>query len=174
KEGKKPDIGNVRFHKTWLIVLACLIQTITRVMGSKGIRFVVEYSLVIQGIVFILLFICLWFNRRYIGLWVTGVGASLNALVMVLNGGRMPVSLEIMKNAGLMEAANILSTGADSRHVVMSGSTRLGFLADIIYLPGFLGMGMPVVSIGDLIIALGIFILTLELCTCSMKLCKEH
>src|ERR687885_775327 len=34
----------------------------------------------------------LWLNRRYRGLWVLAIGAGLNLLVMVANGGLMPIA----------------------------------------------------------------------------------
>src|SRR2546421_3909229 len=34
----------------------------------------------------------LWLNRRYRGLWVLAIGAGLNLLVMVGNGGVMPIA----------------------------------------------------------------------------------
>ena len=41
-------------------------------------------------------------------------------------------------------------------------ATRIPILADIISLPGFLGLGMPVISIGDIIVAVGVFLLCLQ------------
>jgi hypothetical protein len=39
---------------------------------------------------------------------------------------------------------------------------RLAFLADVIYLPYFPGIGMRIVSIGDLVTAAGLFIFVFE------------
>jgi hypothetical protein len=130
----------------------------------------VKFSLLIQVVVFALLFLCFWFNKKYIGLWFIGIGASLNALVMIINGGRMPVSLEAMQKAGIQVATDMVLSGADNKHIVLSDTTRLGFLADIIYLPGILGWGIGVLSIGDIIVALGLFIFVFELCISSMKI----
>ncbi len=33
-----------------------------------------------------------WLNRRYAGLWLLAVGAGLNLLVMISNGGLMPIA----------------------------------------------------------------------------------
>ncbi|HOQ36752.1 MAG TPA: DUF5317 domain-containing protein [Acetivibrio sp.] len=164
------DLFNVKLQKTWLIVVAFALQTVTRLMGVKGFDFAVKFSLLIQVVVFALLFLCFWFNKKYIGLWFIGIGASLNALVMIINGGRMPVSLEAMQKAGIQVATDMVLSGADNKHIVLSDTTRLGFLADIIYLPGILGWGIGVLSIGDIIVALGLFIFVFELCISSMKI----
>ncbi|NLP14174.1 MAG: DUF5317 domain-containing protein [Clostridium sp.] len=164
------DLFNVKLQKTWLIVVAFAFQTATRLMGINGVGFVVKYSLIIQAVVFALLFLCFWFNKKYIGLWFIGFGASLNALVMTINGGKMPVSLEAMQKADIQTLTDMVLSGSDNKHVVLSETTKLGFLADIIYLPGVLGWGIGVLSIGDVIVALGLFIFVFELCISSMKL----
>lgn len=164
------DLFNIKLQKTWLIVVAFALQTLTRLMGVNGIDFVVKYSLIIQTAVFALLFLCFWFNKKYIGLWFIGLGASLNALVMTVNGGRMPVGLEAMQKAGIQAVTDAILSGSDNKHIVLSETTKLGFLADIIYLPGVLGWGIGVLSIGDAIVALGIFMFVFQLCTSSMKL----
>lgn len=168
-KGKSIDLYGIRLQKTWLIIIAFLVQTITRLLGISGVGFVLKYSLITQVVVFTLLFVCFWFNKKYIGLWFVGLGASLNAMVMLINGGRMPVSMEAMQRVGVKEGIDMIVSGMDNKHTVLDSTTRLGFLADIIYLPGFIGWGMWVISIGDLVVALGMFIFIFELCMGSMK-----
>lgn len=162
-KGKSIGFPEIKLRGTWLAVVAFALQTITRLLGIRGVEVAVKYSLIIQIAVFALLFVCLWFNRKYIGLWFIGLGASMNALVMLFNGGRMPVSLEAMQKSGLKEVTDMILSGADNKHAVISSTTKLEFLADVIYLPGFIGQGMAVVSIGDLVVALGLFVFIFEL-----------
>jgi len=105
-------------------------------------------------------------------LWFVGLGASLNALVMLVNGGRMPVSLEAMQKAGIKEVTEMIMSGADNKHAVISSTTKLKFLADIYICPVFIGQGMGVVSIGDLVVALGLFVFVFELFTHPMTALK--
>ncbi|TYQ12865.1 UNVERIFIED_CONTAM: hypothetical protein Cloal_3903 [Acetivibrio alkalicellulosi] len=163
KKGRRFDISCVKFEKIWLVIIAFGVQSITRIMGFKGITILLDYSLIINGIVFALLFTCLWYNRKYAGLWIVGAGAFLNALVMMVNNGKMPVSAKILEEAQLIEAIDMLNKGMNSKHVIIDEATRLGFLADIIHLPGFLGVGILAISIGDLFVAVGIFVFVLEL-----------
>ncbi|GAE87108.1 hypothetical protein JCM21531_453 [Acetivibrio straminisolvens JCM 21531] len=67
----------------------------------------------------------------------------------------------------------MILSGADNKHVVISSTTKLKFLADVIYLPGFIGKGMGVVSIGDLVVALGLFIFIFELFTYPLMALKK-
>jgi len=92
----------------WLAIVAFVLQTVTRILGIRGVESAVKFSFLIQAVVFVLLLFCFWFNREYIGLWFVGLGASLNALVMLVNGGRMPVSLEAMQKAGIKEVTEMI------------------------------------------------------------------
>ncbi len=172
-KGKAFSFPDIKLRKTWLAIIAFVLQTVTRILGIKGLESAVKYSFIIQALVFALLLLCLWFNREYIGLWFVGLGASMNALVMLVNGGRMPVSLEAMQKAGVKEVTDIILAGADNKHAVIGSTTKLSFLADIIYLPGFIGQGMGVVSIGDLVVALGLFAFIFELFTRPMMALKK-
>ena len=134
---RKFDISCITLEKVWLAFIAFGIQTVTRILSMKGLVFIAKYSQITQGVVFTLLFIVLWYNRKHLGLWIIALGASLNALVMMVNGGRMPVSLEKLENLDMPEMIELLKSGADNKHVVMSELTKLNFLADIFYIPGF-------------------------------------
>ncbi|HHX18409.1 MAG TPA: DUF5317 domain-containing protein [Clostridium sp.] len=168
-KGKKFDISCIGIEKMWLVLLAFGIQTITRIFSMKGLSFLVKYSWITQGVVFVLLFIALWYNRKHFGLWIIALGASLNALVMMVNGGRMPVSIEKLENVNMPEFIELLKSGADNKHVVMSELTKLNFLADIFYLPGFLGKGAYVFSVGDYVVAVGLFIFVFGMINGSYK-----
>ncbi|AUG58186.1 DUF5317 domain-containing protein [Acetivibrio saccincola] len=170
---KKLDISYIRLEKVWLAFLAFGIQTITRIFSMKGVSFLVKYSWLTQGVVFVLLFVALWYNRKHLGLWIIALGASLNALVMMVNGGRMPVSLEKLVKVDMPEFIELIKSGADNKHVVMSEATKLNFLADIFYLPGFLGKGAYVLSIGDYIVAAGLFIFVFGMVSGSYKKHEE-
>lgn len=166
---RKFDISCIKLEKVWLALLAFGIQTVTRILSMKGFTFLTKYSYITQGVVFVLLFIAIWYNRKHLGLWIIASGASLNALVMMVNGGRMPVSLEKLENVDMPEMIELLKSGADNKHVVMSELTKLNFLADIFYMPGFLGRGAHVFSVGDFIVAVGLFIFVFGMVSSSYK-----
>lgn len=157
-KGKLSNLLNIRFKKIWIIILAFILQSLLRALTVNGWEIAVRYGLIMHCVVFGILFIGFWFNRHNAGLCIIGIGSFLNALVMALNGGRMPVSVGAMAKVGITGMQDYLRQGIDGKHVILDEATRLAFLADIISLPPFLGVLMPVVSVGDLIVGVGIFI----------------
>ena len=126
---KKLDISYIRLEKVWLAFLAFGIQTITRIFSMKGVSFLVKYSWLTQGVVFVLLFVALWYNRKHLGLWIIALGASLNALVMMVNGGRMPVSLEKLVKVDMPEFIELIKSGADINALSMDGTAPIHLAA---------------------------------------------
>jgi hypothetical protein len=99
----------------------------------------------------------LWFffsNREYEDIRVFMIGWLLNSLVILANLGRMPVDLEQAKK--LPYSIEPLLNGSDFKHTILTNETSLPFLADIMHMP----FPIPrVISIGDLFIMLGAFLL---------------
>jgi predicted MFS family arabinose efflux permease len=87
-------------------------------------------------------------NRRIPGVWLVGLGAALNFLVISTNGGTMPAAPHALAAAGLP-----LDPGQFTNSLALA-SPRLLFLGDVFAVP----KGIPfanVFSIGDIAIALG-------------------
>jgi hypothetical protein len=102
--------------------------------------------------------IVLWLNRNKKGFWYILVGVFLNFLVMLVNGGKMPVSLEAAAFALDPVYVQMLQAGTVvSKHILLTDSTHLSLLGDIIPLsPPY--PRSQVLSIGDFIMNFGIFI----------------
>jgi MFS family permease len=106
---------------------------------------------------YLLLFLFLGANWRVPGLQVAAVGIGLNTLAVILNGGRMPIW------AGAYQAAGFAPGSLDNdpfHFLISSGSvadfvSRGGIFGDVVPLP--IPLIRDVVSIGDLLLALGIF-----------------
>lgn len=67
---------------------------------------------------------------------------------------------------GLLAASNqelVERLMNDGKHVAKGAATRLAFLGDIVPMPGILGYGTQIVSIGDIITAAGVFYIVLEI-----------
>ncbi|WP_152560829.1 DUF5317 domain-containing protein [Thermus caliditerrae] len=94
----------------------------------------------------------LYQNRHLKSLYLVVLGLGLNTMVIVANGGHMPVSLSALKRAGVEGWEDILKTRGDAVHGLLDEDTRLPFLGDVIPLPP-LGKA---VSLGDLFILAGI------------------
>ncbi|WP_041439009.1 MULTISPECIES: DUF5317 domain-containing protein [Thermus] len=94
----------------------------------------------------------LYRNRHLKSLYLVLYGLLLNTLVILANGGHMPVSLDTLKKAGIEGWEELLKTRADAVHSLLDESTRLPFLGDVIPLPPLRKAASP----GDLFILAGI------------------
>jgi hypothetical protein len=89
-----------------------------------------------------------------------GLGLLLNFLVIVLNGGFMPITPEALVRTGYDANVSQLETGylvGRTKNIVMElGEARLWFLSDIVVIPE--PFPIPsVLSVGDLLIVVGVF-----------------
>lgn len=111
-------------------------------LAAKGIEIIF-----LQIIAYCLFAYVLWSNLNLPGMKLFALGTLLNFVVIIANGGMMPVSAQAIALAGLPEPAGT--------HMLLTAETKLWFLADIIPLPvPFLAR---VISIGDILIYVGIF-----------------
>ncbi|TFU17290.1 hypothetical protein E0489_03770 [Thermus tengchongensis] len=94
----------------------------------------------------------LYQNRHLKSLYLVVLGLGLNTLVILANGGHMPVSLETLRQARVEGWEEILRTRADAVHSLLDETTRLPFLGDVIPLPPL----RKAASLGDLFILAGI------------------
>ena len=101
-----------------------------------------------------LLLAVVWFNRRIPGAILFGAGLTLNLIVILVFGGRMPVLLprDIDPNSAVLA---VLKGGLDPLHVALPHPQGLWFLGDILAIPG-IGGHASLVSIGDLLMAAGV------------------
>ena len=99
----------------------------------------------------------LWMNRQNKGFTIILIGVFLNFLVMAVNGGRMPVSLDAAQVLGPYYTELLSSGDAVYKHYMLDASTRLSFLGDIIPLSNPYPR-TQVISIGDVVMNLGIFL----------------
>lgn len=91
-------------------------------------------------------------NRRLPGVPVVGLGLAMNTLVIVANGGFIPVNAGALAMAGQQHRIETLSTGPSEKSQLASDSTVLAFLGDWLPVPRPIG---KVFSPGDLVLGLG-------------------
>jgi ABC-type antimicrobial peptide transport system permease subunit len=142
-------LGDVRLQRVWTVLTALVLQILVITIvpdadpGWLAVIHVASYAFAGYFI---------WLNRRVPGLVIVGLGWALNALVIAVNGGVMPASPRVAE-AG--------SRGVDVGREFLNSrpldSPRLSFLGDNFSLP----QSWPfhnVFSIGDVFIALGVFV----------------
>ncbi|KAA9000973.1 hypothetical protein F4V43_14090 [Paenibacillus spiritus] len=99
----------------------------------------------------------LWLNRSNPGFLFIFAGVLLNFAVMAANGGKMPVSLDAASVLGPYYVDMLKSGTVVTKHFLMDRSTRLSFLGDIIPLSNPYPR-TQVISIGDIVMNIGIFL----------------
>jgi len=156
RNGKLSSLSQISLEKIELIVLACLIQAGLIFLGSKKVKFVLDYSSYIIIFSYIVLLLAVWYNKKLKGIKIIALGIIFNFIVIVVNGGHMPVLLSSLYKAGLNDFALVLKEGIYITHVLISEKTLFGFLADVIPLsPPF--PDPSVVSVGDILMFYGVF-----------------
>ena len=95
------NLASVRMRLLQLLFLGLLVRYATQYAIEAGIAEADTYRLLLFGGGFLLLLIGLWVNREQPGLPLAFVGILLNAVVIVVNGGYMPVWEPSVIAAGL-------------------------------------------------------------------------
>ncbi|MDF2593574.1 MAG: hypothetical protein K0S75_3040, partial [Clostridia bacterium] len=140
------------------IVSAFLIEFISVFLSDKGYQLVSNNIFAIHFVSYSLLFIGIYFNTSKLSFKLIMLGTFLNFIVIMLNGGQMPVSQEALIKAGIPEQINdeIIT------HTIIVKDTVLKFLGDIF----ILAKPYPrpkVFSIGDVFLDVGVFVYIQEI-----------
>jgi hypothetical protein len=154
-------IAAIPLRSAWLALLAiCLQLPLLRApmvpSGSIG----VEMALFLGSLLLLLVFV--WRNRRLAGVLILGVGVVCNLLVIVANGGFMPITPETLVEINPGSTVEQWPEGVhygNSKDVIREReNTQLWALSDILVSP--LAFPVPIAfSLGDLVIAVGIVVL---------------
>lgn len=153
KGGKINRLAEISLNKWGFILIGFLLSNVSIYLITKGNVFLLEYFAIIQLISNLLLILTIYFNRKIKEFLVVGFGIGLNTLVMVFNGGRMPVSEWALEKVGLEEELSLIINDRIVTHTIMDTSTTFGYLSDIIPLI------YKVISFGDVFMAFGIFLI---------------
>ena len=163
--GRVGNLAEIKVKRGWLAPLAFLMQAyLIFIPAETGGGVLSSRSLILIGSN-CLLFLVIWYNRHLSGVKLIGLGLLLNFLVIVLNGGFMPITPDTLVQIGYDSNAPRLETGyrvARTKNIVMEpGEARLWFLSDIFVIP----RPFPIpsaLSVGDLLIVVGVFVLLRE------------
>jgi len=156
RKGKLSSLSQISLKKIELILLACLIQAGLIFLGSKKIKFVLDYSSYMIIFSYIVLLLAVWYNNKLKGIKIIALGIIFNFIVIVANGGHMPVLLSSLYKAGLDDFVLVLKEGTYITHTLISENTLCAFLGDVIPLPPPFP-DPSVVSVGDFLMFYGVF-----------------
>ena len=155
--GRKLKSLNIRIG--WLVFLAVIPQLLSFQIPATG-KLIPEAfcPFILVGSQAVLLVFAAA-NIRQPGFWAMGLGLLANFTVIVLNGGWMPISPDTLRRMlpnlspdSLITSQRLLLT---KDWILPVSDTRLAWLSDQLTLPGL----TVAFSVGDVLIALGTFLL---------------
>jgi hypothetical protein len=153
--GSLKGLAHMKLKGGWLFPLLLGIEICVFLLQNK-LNVIASFSNYLFIAIYIVALVFLWFNRHNQGFMIIFIGVLLNFIVMTLNGGRMPVSIEAGQFLG-PEYIEALKAGTYGKHIAINSSTLLPFLGDIIPLSDPYPREQ-VISIGDVVMNVGVFI----------------
>lgn len=152
--GRLTNLSSIRLRWVGLLIAAVLIRFATEILLDAGVGIGELLRLPLLATGFGLLLVGLWANRSYPGLGLAFVGVLSNAIVIIVNGGYMPIWATSLAAADLTRA-DVTS----ALHVVLDGDAAQ-FLVNLLILGDVIPIPVPgiqnVASLGDLFLTLGL------------------
>jgi hypothetical protein len=155
------EIAALPLRTIWLAGLALILQwPLLQAQGGSVQAIQVQQALFLLSLVLLLAFV--WRNRRLHGIQIVGWGVICNLLVILVNGGWMPITPQTLAriNPGTVpeQWPTQVHYGYSKDIILLQQQARLWALSDILVLPP--PFPHPTAfSLGDLLIALGIIVL---------------
>jgi len=154
------QIAAIPLRSAWLAMLAVVLQW-PLLQAPGGAVQHIRTQQVVFLLSYVLLSLFVWRNRRLAGIQIVGLGVILNLLVILANGGLMPITPETLAqlNPGTTPGQWLPGTHYGySKDILLQSEARLWVLSDILVLPR--PFPWPTAfSLGDLFIAIGIIVL---------------
>ena len=154
--GRVSNLLNLRIRHVYLMFFSALID-------YSLVIWVEYFGITSQRIVFgavffqyLMLFLCLFINRKLPFAWLAALGSFLNYFVIMLNGGRMPLSRAVLQAENADRVLALLQEGKYLTYALIQPDTLFWYLGDVLYIP------KPVhafISIGDILLYTGVFLL---------------
>lgn len=166
RKGNLKALASLKLKFGWVFPVLLIIQLIVFSL-QNDLKFLGQASGYIYIIVYIVGLVFLFMNRHHKGFFLIWIGVLLNFIVITLNGGRMPVSIE---SASVLDPSFIdaIKNELYAKHSALTAETKLGFLGDIIPLSNPYPR-TQVISIGDVVMNIGIFLFIQHLMTDHLK-----
>jgi hypothetical protein len=164
--GQLAALERITVRYPWLLVLAFAPEVVLYTPLANHAAWAITWGPAIYSASLALLAVVLLANRRLSrGMYLIAAGLILNLVVIVANGGYMPVD-----GAALQRVLGPLAVRARAERTMASNTlprdanSKLVPLSDILPLPAPWGLG-NVYSVGDVLIACGALLLGREVVT---------
>jgi Family of unknown function (DUF5317) len=149
--GNLSNLARLKFRWPLLLVAAVALRYVvvfSPLSRVEGAQYVYAASLAI------IVLWTVWHLRLLPGVWLVTLGGALNLIVVLANGGRMPVDATL---AARQLGGILAQRGHIGQYTLMGQDTHLGFLGDWLSL----GPLPEAYSPGDVLIAMGIALVIL-------------
>ncbi|MBT2695984.1 DUF5317 domain-containing protein [Bacillus sp. ISL-40] len=155
RKGNLRALAQLKLKWGWIFPLLLVVELAVFILQNDS-KFLGQVSGYIYIVVYVLGLLFLFINRKNAGFNLILLGVFLNFLVMVTNGGRMPVSLDA---ASILPAGylDVFKEQLYAKHTALTESTKLGILGDIIPITDPYPR-TQIISIGDIIMNIGAFL----------------
>lgn len=154
--GKLSNARELKIARIWLIFLSVILEASLNFLMKNDFGITQNIAFIWICVQYSLLFLFIWFNRHLPYIWLISLGTILNALVILLNGGSMPLT-DISPYIGASETpGQYLLDGKLLTYHFINENTKLWFLGDIIWVPSPFS---SLASIGDIFLYGGVLLL---------------
>ncbi|MDA3846858.1 MAG: DUF5317 domain-containing protein [Vallitaleaceae bacterium] len=164
-KGSFENLIKIDIRYWYLIVVAGAVEVITVYIRKNEIEplwaIVDQRVILIKILIYGLLLFTTIYNHKVPGMWFIITGLFLNGLVILFNGGRMPVDLLRISDLIKPEQIEYMRAGKDLAHDLLVEDTRLKFLADIIHIKRPYPFPKSI-SIGDIWMNIGVMIMIIK------------
>jgi hypothetical protein len=164
-------LSQLKLTAGWIFPLLLILQFAIFFLQGRY-EALTQYSGYIFMAVYAVGLVFLFLNRNHTGFKLIITGVFLNFIVMALNGGVMPVSPEAAKVLGGTFLEDLQNNDIVYKHAMLMDSTKLPFLGDIIPLTAPYPREQ-VISIGDIIMNIGIFMFLQSIMVTSKQSAKD-
>lgn len=156
RNGSLRNISITKIRGWFLILLALVLQVIAFIFPNISIVQSYEKQFYIVTAVLIILTLIINLDKK--GIWLILIGAILNYVVVFINGFKMPIYFEGLKLAGLDHMVEGIKSGEIINYMSLDKVTNwTKHFGKYIVIPKPYPMA-KVISIGDIIMSLGIIL----------------
>ena len=143
----------------WLVVIAFLPQLLIAYLPATRQLFADWFASASLVVSLILFFVFAWLNRHLPGMPILIIGLLLNFVVIIANGGWMPISPQtanLLAGKDVLRFMNLGGRFGEKDILLLTQNTHFEFLADRFLLPAWLPY-KTAFSLGDILIGFGAF-----------------
>ena len=160
--GRIRNLDKLHIKGWYMFIIGFIIEIasilIVATTDGKLAKFIIENFFIIHILICIIVIVGLIFNIKEKGMWLALIGTILNFIPILVNDGKMPVSVESLNSSYLYSQLDLLESDRILTHILANKHTKCYYLSDIIPIPK--PYPFPkIISIGDILIGISLFLL---------------